>query len=166
MEGDGRGLDQGGLLAGDGLWQADGLVGAPQHVLGQPTIEREPGDGHVRTHRLLTGGAAAAVPAGEHGVEGDTVAGADVRDAVPRLDDCARDLMSGDEGQRPPGDRVGRAVGDEVGAVQVLLDVRGTDAAVVDAKLHLARPRLGFGDVLEPEVLVAVVYERLHSILT
>ena len=50
VEGDGRGLDEGGLLAGDGLRQADGLVGAPQHVLGQPPSSANPATamfGHI-----------------------------------------------------------------------------------------------------------------------
>ena len=151
VEGDGRGLDEGGLLAGHGLRQRDGFVGAPEHVLRQPAVESESRDGHVRAHRLLAGGAASARAAGEHRVQGHAVAGADVRDALARIDDRPSDLVAGDEGQGAPGDRVGRAVGDEVGAVQVLLDVGGAYAAVVDAQLHLAGPGLGLGDVFEPE---------------
>ncbi|KAH8720262.1 hypothetical protein HC256_000663 [Beauveria bassiana] len=132
VHGDGERLNQRALLQRDLVGQLVAKVGRRRPQTRQrAVVRRRRGENHLGAQIVLARAAVLAASAAVAGLEGDAVAGLEIRDGGAYLDDGAGGLVAEDHGL--PDDKVAD------GAVHVVVHVAPADASVVDGYQHIVR---------------------------
>ena len=137
-----RRLDQRRCLARDAVGQGDEFLGGPGQVLSQSPVPVEPHDRELLALRRVALLAPEARTAGQYGVQRH--ASSRTQPVAPggRLHHRRCYFVTRNDGHL--------ALGDEIRAVHVFLDVGRTDPAVIDLQQRLALGRTGIGNALQP----------------